>query len=78
MEIIVYVEFGYISDLGNFLEYVKYHNMNVLDMEIIKSNDLNESAVGGALTIKLEKRIPHIDVIHVLSRSNGICCVEEI
>lgn len=78
VEMSIYIEFSCISDLGLFLEYVKYHNMKVLDMEMIRANDINEDIVGGIFTLKLEKKIPHIDVIHLLSRGKGIRCVEEL
>ena len=77
-EIVVYIEFANISNLSIFLEYVKYHNMKVIDLELIKSNDLNEPIVGGIFTLKLLEKNQCIDVIALLAKSEGVCSIEEI
>ena len=77
-EIVVYIEFSNISNLSVFLEYVKYHNMKVIDLELIKSNDLNEPIVGGIFTLKLLKKNQCIDIIELLGKSEGVCSIEEI
>lgn len=77
-EIVVYIEFANISNLSIFLEYVKYHNMKVIDLELIKSNDLNEPIVGGIFTLKLLEKNQCIDIIELLGKSEGVCSIEEI
>lgn len=77
-EIVVYIEFANISKLSIFLEYVKYHNMKVIDLELIKSNDLNEPIVGGIFTLKLLEKNQCIDIIELLGKSEGVCSIEEI
>ncbi len=77
-EVVVYIEFANISNLGVFLEYVKYHNMKVIDLELIKSNDLNEPIIGGIFTLKLLEKNQCIDVIALLAKSEGVCSIEEI
>ena len=77
-EIVVYIEFANISNLSIFLEYVKYHNMKVIDLELIKSNDLNEPIVCGIFTLKLIEKNQCIDIIELLGKSEGVCSIEEI
>ena len=77
-EVIVYIEFASISNLSVFLEYVKYHNMKVIDLELIKSNGLNEPIVGGIFTLKLLEKTEYIDIIELLGKSEGVCSIEEI
>lgn len=77
-EVIVYIEFTSISNLSVFLEYVKYHNIKVIDLELIKSNELNEPIVGGIFTLKLLEKTEYIDIIELLGKSEGVCSIEEI
>lgn len=77
-EVIVYIEFTCISNLSVFLEYVKYHNIKVIDLELIKSNELNEPIVGGIFTLKLLEKTEYIDIIELLGKSEGVCSIEEI
>ena len=77
-EITVYIEFSELSNLATFIEYIKYHNMKIIDMEIIKSNNKNELVFGGVFTIRPIEKSSGIDIIHILSKSKGVRFIEEI
>ena len=77
-EVIVYIEFTSISNLSIFLEYVKYHNIKVIDLELIKSNELNDPIVGGIFTLKLLEKTEYINIVELLGKSEGVCSIEEI
>ena len=77
-EITVYIEFSSIRNISVFLEYVKSNNMKVSELEFIKSNELNEHIVGGIFSLKLLKKTQHIEVIHLLSKAEGVLSIEEL
>ncbi|MDU5108835.1 MAG: MgtC/SapB family protein [Clostridium sp.] len=77
-EVTVYIEFASIKNLSAFLQYVKHHNMKVVELELIKSNELTETIVGGVFTLKLLEKTQYVDVIELLSKSEGVCSIEEI
>ena len=77
-EVTVYIEFASIRNLSVFLEYVKEHNMKVVGLELIKSNELTETIVGGIFTLKLLEKTQYVDVIELLGKAEGVCSIEEI
>ena len=61
-----------------FLEFIKLYEMKVNDMELIKSNIINEPIVGGIFSISLSKNNSYKNVIELLRKSEGICRIEEV
>ncbi|MGL4772661.1 MAG: MgtC/SapB family protein [Clostridium sp.] len=77
-EFSIYVEFGSIVDMEKFLVYVKEQSLEILDMEIKKSKKDNEVRVLGTFTIKSKKKHTKVELISILSKCDGTCCVEEL
>ena len=77
-EITLYIEFSELSNLAIFIEYIKNHKMKIIDMEIIKSNNKNELVIGGVFTIRPIEKSSSIDIIHILSKAEGVRFIEEI
>ncbi|CUO21209.1 MgtC/SapB transporter [Clostridium disporicum] len=77
-EITLYVEFSSITDIGKFIKSIKINGLKVSDMELIKSNNINEPIVGGIFTITSPKMTSYDHVIEILRKSEGICTIEEV
>ena len=77
-EITLYVELSSIRSLSVFLGCINDNNMKVIDLELIKSNNCDETIVGGIFSLKLLDKIKDIDAIEVLSKSEGVCSIQEI
>ena len=77
-EITLYVEFSSITDIGKFIKSIKINGLKVSDMELIKSNNINEPSVGGIFTITSPKMTSYDHVIEILRKSEGICTIEEV
>ena len=76
-ELNLYIEFEKLSDIGIFLEYLRNHHIKVLDIEMIKSNEVEESIMGGLFTLRIERKTPHEDIIQKLHQVEGIRSIEE-
>lgn len=74
----LYMEFKKMSDLGVFMEYVREHGMKITEIEMTKSDNVEDIGVAVLLTIKLDKKRPHTEIIHLLYGVNGVLHVEEI
>jgi putative Mg2+ transporter-C (MgtC) family protein len=74
----LYVEFAKVSDVGSFMEYIKIHEMKISDLEMNRSNSLNESGVAVLFTLRLSKKVPHAEIIHLLSLAEGVSYIEEV
>lgn len=77
-EVNLYVEFSTITNIGEFLEFIKLYEMKINDIELIKSNIINEPIVGGIFSISLSKNNSYKNVIELLRKSEGICRIEEV
>ena len=74
----LYMEFQKMSDLGAFMARIKEFGMKITDIEMTKSNSAEDIGVAVLLTLKLEKKRPHTEIIQVLSQVEGVCYLEEI
>ena len=72
----LYMEFHKMSDLGVFMSWIKEHGMKISEIEMSKSNHMEESGVAVLLTVKLEKRRPHTEIIELLSQVEGVQYIE--
>ena len=77
-EVTVYIEFSELSNLTKFIEYAKYHKIKIIDMEVINSNNKNELVFSGIFTLRPIEKSSNIDIIHILSKSEGVRFIEEI
>lgn len=74
----MYMEFQKMSDLGAFMSKIKEFGMKISEIEMTKSNNLEDVGVAVLLTLKLEKKRPHTEIIHLLSQIEGVRYIEEI
>ena len=74
----VYMEFHKMSDLGVFMARIKELGMKITEIEMTKSAGTDDVGVAVLLTIKLEKKKPHTEIIQQLSQIDGVAYLEEI
>ncbi len=74
----LYMEFHKMSDLGVFMSWIKEHGMKISEIEMSKSNSAEEGGVAVLLTMKLEKKRPHTEIIELLSQVEGVKYIEEL
>lgn len=77
-DIDLYFEFQKMSDFGNFMSIMKERGMKITDIEMTKSNREEDIGIAVLLTIKLEKKQPHTEIIHMLSQVEGVLYLEEL
>ena len=74
----LYMEFNKMSDLGAFMSKIKGFGMKISEIEMTKSNNVEEVGVAVLLTLKLAKKRPHAEIIQLLSLANGVLYIEEL
>ena len=74
----MYMEFQKMSDLGAFMSKIKDYGMKIREIEMTKSNSMDDVGVAVLLTLKLEKKRPHTEIIELLSQVEGVKYIEEI
>lgn len=74
----LYMEFQKMSDLGVFMSGIKEQGMKITEIEMTKSNSTEDIGVAVLLTLKLEKKRPHTEIIELLSQMEGVRYLEEI
>lgn len=77
-EMTLYVEFSNTTDIGKLIKLIKNNGLKVSDMELIKSNNMNEPVIGGIFTVISPKKTSYDHVIEMLRKSEGICTIEEV
>lgn len=74
----MYMEFQKMSDLGAFMSKIKEFGMKISEIEMTKSNSAEDIGVAVLLTLKLEKKRPHTEIIQLLSQVDGVRYLEEL
>ncbi len=74
----LYMEFHKMSDLGAFMSKIKEFGMKISEIEMTKANNTEDVAVAVLLTLKMEKKRPHTDIIELLSQVEGVRYIEEL
>lgn len=74
----MYLEFRKMSDLGVFMSKIKEFGMKISEIEMTKSSGTEDVGVAVLLTLKLEKKRLHTEVIEVLSQIEGVTYIEEL
>ena len=74
----MYMEFQKMSDLGAFMSKIKENGMKISDIEMTKSTSVDDIGVAVLLTLKLEKKRPHTEIIEFLSLMDGVRYIEEL
>jgi len=74
----LYIEFRQLSDIGAFIGYMKEKDMKIRDLEISRSNVISETGIAVLFTLRLTNKLPHTEIIQILSTANGVIFVEEV
>ena len=74
----LYIEFGTMSDVGRFLRYAKEKSFRVSDLEVTRTDGVNDTDIGVLCTIRLPKKKPHAEILQMLSELEIVRYVEEI
>ncbi len=74
----MYMEFQKMSDMGDFMSKIKEFGMKISEIEMTKSNNTEDVGIAVLLTIKLEKKRPHAEILELLSRIEGVKYIEEL
>lgn len=74
----LYIEFEKLAYIGQFIEFLKERDIKVSDMEISRSNALNEAGTAALMTIKLPKKQPHATILGALNCADGVNFMEEV
>ena len=74
----LYMEFEKMSDFGGFMSYLQEQSIKVTEVEMTKSNNTEDIGIAVLLTLKLEKKRPHAEIIQLLSLANGVLYIEEL
>ncbi len=73
----LYVELVSVKSISKFFDFVRNNNMEITNVEIIKSKTA-EDMVGLFVTIKQKEKHDHIKVLTLLSEMEDVVVVEEI
>ena len=74
----LYLEFNQMSDLGEFISYIKEQGMKISDLEMTKSNKVDDIGIAVLLTLKMEEKRVHTEIIQMLSLAKGVIYIEEV
>ncbi len=74
----LYIEFEKLTYVGQFIEFLKERDIKVSDMEISRSNALNEAGTATLMTIKLPKKQSHATILGTLNCADGVNYMEEV
>ena len=74
----LYMEFQKMADLGVFMSKIKEFGMKISEIEMTKSNNTEDVGVAVLMTIKMEKRRPHTEIVQLFSQIEGVLYLEEL
>lgn len=74
----LYIEFGQMSDVGQFISFAKEQGFRISDLEMTRPNGVSDTGVGVLCTLRLSKKKPHAEIIRMLSGMERVRYVEEI
>ncbi len=74
----LYVEFEKLAYISKFIEYIKELNIKISDLEITRSNAVEETGVAALISVKLPKKQSHAAIISLLHAADGINNIEEV
>lgn len=74
----LYMNFASTSALNQFMDSCKEYKVRVLDLQISKTKDVKTEGIVVIVTLKNEKRGPHVELIQRISEAEGLKFIEEI
>jgi putative Mg2+ transporter-C (MgtC) family protein len=74
----IYIEFERLTNVGDFIKYLKERDIKVSDMELTRSNSLDEAGIAALITLRLPKKQAHTIIMSMLSSAEGVKFIEEV
>lgn len=74
----LYVEFEKLSNVGRFIEYIKERDIRISDLEMARSNAIDEVGVAILITLRLPKKQAHTTILSLLNCAEGVSFIEEV
>lgn len=74
----LYIQFVDAQNVGPFLNHLKEQDILVSDMQVHRAKGNGEEGMILFMTIKMKYRMSHSEIIHNLSKAEGINQIEEI
>ena len=74
----LYVEFERMPDVGEFIHFTKEQGFRISDLEVTKANGIGDSGVAVLCTLRMQKKMPHAELLQMLSSLEKIRYIEEI
>lgn len=74
----IYVEFEKISNISNFMNYLKERDIKISEIEITRTNAVDDVNVGVLITLRLPKKQTHAVIMSELSSAEGVKFIEEV
>lgn len=75
---LLYVEMSRMSVLKNIRAYIREHDMELIDMEIEKAGNTNETGLAVLLSVKLPNKGMREEILTIVGAMEGVTYVEEI
>ena len=60
------------------MDYVRNHEMKISEIEMTKSNNVEDIGVAVLLTLRMKQKRPHTEIIQLLYEAGGVIYIEEI
>ena len=67
-----------VEGIKSLVEFTKGKGIKVTEIEMTKSNNVEDIGVAVLFTMKLEKKHPHAEIIQMLSQAEGVRFIEEL
>lgn len=74
----VYVEFLTMSHVSDFFDFAKSKQLQIAEIDIMKPKLKTDTQVITLLTIKADRKMDHVEFLHLLSQAEGVRHIEEI
>lgn len=74
----IYVQFMSLDDISEIVTRIKTLDVHIYEVDIIHGRIEDASHPSAVFTIRLNKRMPHIQVLAAISELDSVCIIEEI
>ncbi|MDF2800735.1 MAG: MgtC/SapB transporter [Anaerocolumna sp.] len=74
----IYAEFEKISNIGSFISFIKEREIKISELEITRSNAVDDINIGALITLRLPKKQTHALIMTELSSAKGVIFIDEV
>ncbi len=74
----IFVEFDRLSNMGNFIDYLRKLEIRISDLEIVRSKSVEDLGVAAIITLRLPRKQKHEEIMSILHESEGVKFIEEL